>query len=339
MFGRGHHIGLFRDEKDHEHQGLKEAHMSLPVVLTILASLSTMASVGCLVAYLVQPKDSDLVKSRMQAYAPKARNLTEIELQAPFSERVVKPLAAALSSMVRSRTPEATIAKMQQKLVVAGKAGEMQVSDLLGMKGLFAILFVMIAFAMTFLLHTNLLKGAGAIGFALVLGYFGPDIWLGQEAGKRRKSLQDSLPDALDLLTIMVEAGLGFDGALQKLVEKYNNPLTIEFNSMLSEMRLGKTQREALKALSDRCDVDDITTFCTSLVQALQLGVTTARVLRIQSYQMRLKRRQRAEEKAHQAPIKMLFPMIFLTFPAMFIMILGPAVVGYVSKGGVGAGL
>jgi tight adherence protein C len=136
------------------------------------------------------------------------------------------------------------------------------------------------------------------------------------------------LPDSLDLLTIMVEAGLGFDAALARLVEKAQNELSQEFAQVLSEVRLGTSRREALRQLGGRTNVEDVSTFVTSLVQADQLGVSISRVLRVQSAQMRIKRRQRAEEAAHKAPIKMLFPLAFLIFPAMFIIILGPAVPG-----------
>lgn len=306
---------------------------SITPLLPIIAGLCAALAAGSVVLSLCQPRESDLVSERLKQFAPKARNLTELELQAPFNERVIKPLQGRLSRLIQSRTPEANVAEIRRKLVISGRGSSMTVADFLGMKGLVAILLGLTGAAIGFLLHLNLLKFGVAVGIGLVLGFFGPDLWLGQEISKRRKALQTALPDALDLLTIMVEAGLGFDGALQRLVDKFSNALADEFNTVLSEMRLGKSSREALKSLAERCDVEDISTFTTSLIQAQQLGVSLARVLRVQSRQMRLKRRQRAEEKAHQAPIKMLFPMVFLTFPAMFIVILGPAVPTIMSSG------
>ena len=135
-----------------------------------------------------------------------------------------------------------------------------------------------------------------------------------------------TLPDALDLLTISVEAGLPFDGAMQRVAEKWDNELSKGFQRMLTEMRVGKSRRDALRDMSDRMDVPDVTSFVAALVQADTLGISIAKVLRIQSEQMRIKRRQRAEEKAQQAPIKMLIPMTFLIFPTILIVILGPAV-------------
>jgi tight adherence protein C len=139
------------------------------------------------------------------------------------------------------------------------------------------------------------------------------------------------------LLTISVEAGLGFDAAMQKVAEKWDNELSLAFNRVLQEIQVGKVRREALRAAAERMDVPDVTSFVAAIIQADQLGVSIATVLRIQSEQMRIRRRQRAEEKAHQAPIKMLFPMAFLIFPALFIVLLGPAVLVVMSSGVLGA--
>jgi len=158
-------------------------------------------------------------------------------------------------------------------------------------------------------------------------GFFMPAIWLGSRIRSRQSEIVKALPDALDLLTICVEAGLGFDAAISKITEKWEDPLAMEFGRVIQEIQLGKLSREALRDMSDRMDVPDVTTFIAAVVQAQQLGVSMSKVLRIQSDQMRMRRRQRAEEKAHQAPVKMLFPMAFLIFPALFIVLLGPAVI------------
>jgi len=169
------------------------------------------------------------------------------------------------------------------------------------------------------------------------IGYVLPGIWLGQQIRKRKNNLIKALPDALDLLTISVEAGLAFDSAMQRVAEKWDNELSREFRKVLSDVRLGRVRRDALKDMVARCGVDDIQTFIAAVIQAEQLGVSISKILRVQSDQMRIRRRQRAEEKAHQAPIKMLFPMVFLIFPALFVVILGPAVPKlYDSFGGLG---
>jgi tight adherence protein C len=150
---------------------------------------------------------------------------------------------------------------------------------------------------------------------------------LGSKIRKRKKEIIKSLPDAMDLLTIAVEAGMGFDGAMQKVAEKWNNELSRGFSKVVQEMRLGVIRREALRNMSNNMDVPDVTSFVAAIIQADQLGVSIAKILRVQSEQMRIKRRQRAEEQANKAPIKMLFPMVFLIFPALFVVLLGPAVI------------
>jgi tight adherence protein C len=150
---------------------------------------------------------------------------------------------------------------------------------------------------------------------------------LRSKINKRKKEIIKSLPDAMDLLTITVEAGMGFDGALQKVAEKWSNELSKAFGKVVQEMRLGVIRRDALRNMANNMDVPDVTSFTAAIIQADQLGVSIAKILRVQSEQMRIKRRQRAEEQANKAPIKMLFPMVFLIFPALFVVLLGPAVI------------
>ncbi len=143
---------------------------------------------------------------------------------------------------------------------------------------------------------------------------------------RRQDIILKAMPDALDLLTVCVEAGLGFDQAMVKVSEKWENELSLAFERVIQEVRLGKLRREALRDMADRMDLSDMTSFVAAIIQADQLGVSMGKVLRIQSDQMRMKRRQRAEKKAHEAPVKMLIPMAFLIFPAIYIVLLGPAV-------------
>ena len=164
-------------------------------------------------------------------------------------------------------------------------------------------------------------------GVAVVIGYLAPEhFWLGRKVKARKKVILKILPDAIDLMTISVEAGLAFDGAMQRVADKWDNALSWEFQRAISEMRVGKTKRDALREIVARTGVDDLSTFVSSVIQADQLGVSIAKVLRIQSEQMRIRRRQRAEEQAHKAPILMMIPMVFLIFPATYIVILGPSV-------------
>jgi tight adherence protein C len=158
-----------------------------------------------------------------------------------------------------------------------------------------------------------------------VLGFMLPPMLLKSMVDRRKEAIVKKFPDALDLMSICVDAGLTFDGAMAKVDEKWDDPLAREFGRVIYEIQLGKSRRQSLRDLSDRCGVNDVTSFIAAVLQADQLGVSIGKVLRIQSEQMRIKRRQRAEEKAHQAPVKMMFPMVFLIFPSMFIVLLGPA--------------
>ena len=161
----------------------------------------------------------------------------------------------------------------------------------------------------------------------LALGFFVPDYWLSRRIRARQKAILLAIPDTLDLLTISVKAGLGFDAALGKVVEKTQGPLTDEFRRTLAEVRIGKARRDALREMVARTNVPALTNFISAIIQAEQLGVAIARVLEVQSEQLRIQRRQRAEEMAAKAPIKMLFPLVGCIFPSMFIVILGPALI------------
>jgi tight adherence protein C len=185
----------------------------------------------------------------------------------------------------------------------------------------------------------GLALGGPALGFVFVLGggalgFIGPEFWLGRRIKARSMAMILQLPDALDLLTISVEAGLGFDAALAKVVEKMEGPLVNEFRQALAEIRMGRSRRDALRDVVARADAQPVSNFIGAIVQAEQLGVPIAKVLQIQSQQLRVERRQRAEEAAAKAPVKMLFPMVGCIFPTIFIVILGPAIVTVM--GGVG---
>ncbi|MDQ4034401.1 MAG: type II secretion system F family protein [Chloroflexota bacterium] len=196
----------------------------------------------------------------------------------------------------------------------------------------------LIGFAVLFFLFGLLFLGSPIVGLLLAvvgaaIGYIAPEFWLGRKIGARGMAMVLQLPDALDLLTISVEAGLGFDAALAKVVEKMDGPLVDEFRQALAEVRMGRVRREALRDVATRADAQPVSNFVGAIVQAEQLGVPIAKVLQIQSNQLRIERRQRAEEAAAKAPVKMLFPMVGCIFPTIFIVILGPAVVTVMGGG------
>ncbi len=266
------------------------------------------------------------IEERLQQFAPRKRTLEDIEFEQPITERVLRPLLAGLSRLVSRNTPGNVIETAQKRLLHAGNPNNLTVADFMGIKGLVTFLLAGLGLGIgilsgaSFLFTVLLFMMLGGLGFLL------PDFWLGSKVNQRRRKIVRALPDAIDLLSISVEAGLGFDAALNRLVEKTQNELSYEFARVIAEMRIGVPRREALKALAERTGVQDLNVFVTAIIQAEQLGASIVSVLRIQSNEMRLRRRQRAEVLAHQAPVKMLFPMAFLIFPPMFIVILGPAI-------------
>ncbi len=295
-----------------------------------LTALLAAGSLGIGVLFVVlaslMPSHASIVRGRLEAVSPRTRTLREVELDQPFVDRVLKPIANRFAALGQRMSPSGSFDKLRTQLILAGNPGGLSAMDFVGIQGLSVIAGGTAGILLLALMHQQAVKGFILLGMSLGMGYFYPKLWLMGKVKKRQRSLVQELPDALDLLTIMVEAGLGFDAALTRLVDKTNNTLTEEFAIMISEIRLGKSRRDALRELGNRTNSDDIATLVSALVQADQLGVSVSRVLRIQAGQMRLKRRQRAEEQAHKAPIKMLFPLAFLVFPSMFIIILGPAV-------------
>lgn len=252
-------------------------------------------------------------------------NLEDIEMSVPFSERVIMPIARGLASFTSRFTPQETLENTQRQLILAGSPA-----------GLTPSLFWTMRFAATFGLpvllvlvfvitnkNTLWVVAGGLLGAAV--GFLLPQLWLSSKIKRRQDGVLKSLPDALDLMSICVNAGLGFDQAMSKVYEKWDNELAIAFGRVIQEIQLGKTRREALRAMEQSIDVQDVTSFVGAIIQADQLGVSISKVLNIQAEQMRVKRRQRAQEKAQQAPVKMVIPMVIFIFPSIWIVLLGPA--------------
>jgi tight adherence protein C len=273
----------------------------------------------------------DPVQARLtQLGAGQVSSLEELELQQPLFERAIRPLVGRLSGSVARITSTSFTQQTERRLALAGNPGELRVADWLGIKAVGAIVGTIIAF----LLFTvvNILKTPLPISLLMTLvgvylGYALPEFWLGGRVKKRQKAILLMVPDTLDLLTISVRAGLGFDGALGKVVEKLKGPLTEEFRRALAEIRMGKARRDALRDIIPRTEVAALSNFIGAIIQAEQLGVSISKVLQVQSEQLRIERRQRAEEQAAKAPIKMLFPLVGCIFPSLFIVILGPAII------------
>ncbi len=296
--------------------------MSPEMLIAVLAAGAVL-----LITYGVAARPSeDAVQARLSQLVVQPRTVEEMELQQPFFDRIIRPTIQRLAKAGR-RQEGGLVARIDAKLEKAGYPGGLRGADWVGVK-----LLSLIAFAILFFLVGFLLLGSPVVGLLLVVvgaavGYIAPEFWLGRRMKARSYAMILQLPDALDLLTISVEAGLGFDAALAKVVEKMEGPLIDEYRQALAEVRMGRTRRDALRDVATRADAQPVSNFIGAIIQAEQLGVPIAKVLAIQSNQLRIERRQRAEEAAAKAPVKMLFPMVGCIFPTIFIVILGPAVI------------
>ena len=293
----------------------------------IVAAVAALAIILITIG-IAGSREEDPLKARLsQLGQMTAKDLQELELQQPFFDRTIKPLATKLSGSVARMTSSSFSERTEKRLAMAGNPGDMKVADWLGIKAIGTGVGAGVLVIMFGVLAGNLTQGImlGLVGAGI--GYIGPEFWLGGRVKKRQKGIILQIPDALDLLTISVRAGLGFDAALGKVVEKLKGPLVDEFRRALAEVRVGKARREALRDIVPRTEVQPLTNFIGAIIQAEQLGVSISKVLQVQSEQLRIERRQRAEEQAAQAPIKMLFPLVGCIFPSLFAVILGPALI------------
>ena len=302
----------------------------MPILPIVIAAVAAGAILLIFIG-LAGSSPVDPVQARLtQLGSMQAKNLEELELQAPFIERTLRPLASRLSNSVSRVTSTSFSDRTEKRLALAGNPGDLRVADWLGIKAIGAIVGGILFFLLFVVL--GVLKFPVLIGFVLTVvgvafGYTIPEFWLGGRVRKRQKAILMMIPDSLDLLTISVRAGLGFDAALGRVVEKLKGPLSDEFRRALAEVRVGKARREALRDIVPRTEVQPLTNFIGAIIQAEQLGVSISKVLQVQSEQLRIERRQRAEEQAAKAPIKMLFPLVGCIFPSLFIVILGPAII------------
>ncbi len=273
-------------------------------------------------------QEEDPLAERLAEYSQRGEtvSLEEIELSQPFSERVVMPIMRRLGEISSRFTPQHVVEQTRIRLELAGNPGRMDASTFMVLHfvaaGLFGgLIFLLSLFSKTFSLPVKFL----IIVVFTALGYFFPELWIRSKINSRQKGVRKAMPDALDLLTICVEAGLGFDAAMSKVNEKWDNELSLAFGRVIREIQLGKLRRDALRDMSDRLGLAEMTSFVAAVIQSEMLGVSMAKVLRIQSDQMRVKRRQHAEEEAHKAPIKMVFPLGLFIFPSLLIVLLTPA--------------
>ena len=275
----------------------------------------------------------DPVQARLQQIAVRPRTLEELELQRPISERTLKPIIQGLSGLVGRFYPANTAKSLSLKLKRAGME-DTSTEFFLGVKGFAAIVGAIAVSALVNLMTSDATMTLLGLVGGLFLGFYAPDYYLTSKATSRGSGILNQLPDALDLLTISVEAGLGFDAAIVKVTEKLKGPLTEEFKRASAEQRIGKSRQETLRGISERVEVKELQNFISAVIQADQLGVSMSKVLRIQSEQLRMERRQRAEEKAARAPILIMLPTVGCIFPSLFIVILAPAALSAMSSCG-----
>ena len=298
--------------------------MELIVAVAVFASLALV-----LIALLGQADERATVRESLRRIGDfeSEATLREQELTEPMLQRVFLPVGRSFVDVGRRFTPGGYVEKARRKLLIAGRGHPEAVDRFLAVR-VVTIALIPVWFLLSFFVLP--LSGMAPLGVFSLLGFAsfaGPDAWLNREMADRQHQIRVKLPDILDLLVISVEAGLGFEQALDRTVSAVPGPLSDEFNRMLGEVRAGATRADAMRALDSRTDVPEVRSFVLAILQADTFGVSIGRVLRSQADEMRIKRRQMAQEEAQKAPVKMLIPMVFCIFPALFVVIIGPAII------------
>lgn len=295
---------------------------AVTLAIGALASLAVAAGFAGLVRVL----RTESPQQRLDRLTVSTRPLEEAELDMPFSERVLRPWLRGQIQAAGRLAPSHNILQIKHNLMRSGYPYRLSVLDFLGIKLLASVLTGIVT---TYLLTARpggLLPKLLVAAVMMVLGFLLPDFWLGSRVRQRQTEILRKLPDALDMLTICVDAGSGLESAMQRIGQKWHNEIAIEFGKVVSEVRLGMTRREALQNMATRTDVAEVGSFVAVLMQADQFGLSISTVLHSQSEQMRTRRWQRAEEEARKVPIKLLFPLVLLIMPAMFAVTIGPSV-------------
>jgi tight adherence protein C len=297
-------------------------------MLLVIAILFVAAAAFALSEAATYPARLKARSIRLASDYGRVRVPNRIDDNLRFRERVVAPASARLAAIPLKLNPRTNIEAIGARLLAAGLAQRITPASFLAVKGGSmvgaAVLGLVVAAIVSFASALVLLPVLG------MLGFIAPDFILSSRIRKRRDLVLGALPDALDLLAVSVEAGLGFDGAVTKLTEHMDGPLVDEFGLLLSEIRMGESRQAALKNMAARADAPELSAFVRAVVQADQLGISLGRILRVQAADTRLRRQAIAEEKAMKAPIKMLFPTVIFIFPAMFVVLLGPALMNIV---------
>ena len=310
--------------------------MIIPLIVLLIIIIGS--AFALVVIGLRERQGIDPLAARLSEYAQRGEvaSLEEIELSQPFIERVIYPAARRFGDFAQRFTPQNAVVQTRRRLEMAGAPRWLEPTLFLASRFIFGLLLGgVVLFAFTLSPSSNVFSFTSLliIGVCTVVGFFLPNLLLESRIKRRQRVVLHAMPDALDLLTICVEAGLGFDAAMKKVIEKWDNELSLAFARVLQEIQLGKLRREALRDMADRLGVSEMDSFVAAVIQSEQLGVSMSRVLRVQADSMRVKRRQRAEESAQKAPVKMVVPMVFLIFPTIVIILLGPALLQILRSG------
>ena len=298
--------------------------MGTTAIFAILAALGVFI-IFLGIARTPTTNTAQIVQQRLQVYGgEKPLTMEEVELQRPFSERFLRPAIERLGTFLSRSTPQKARQDLLNKLELAGKPGNLTPEDFGAVRLVAAAVLAAVGLLLGFLLGSPVyIAISAAVG--AVLGYYAPVAWLQQKVDARRADIQKGLPDAMDLLVIAVDAGLGFDAALARVTDKYKNALSEQFAKVLREVSLGRPRLEAMDEMGRSSGVEDLHNFIQAVIQSEQFGTGIGKILRIQADEMRRKRRQRAQEKAAQATLKMMLPMVGCIFPTLWIVLLGPA--------------
>jgi tight adherence protein C len=295
-----------------------------PLILALFAGLGVlMIFIG--LARTPSTNTAAMVQQRLSVYGgEKPVSLEEMELQRPFSERFLRPAIERLGSLLSRSTPQKARQNLMNRLDLAGRPGNLTPEDFAAVRIVAAAVMAALGLLLGLLL-ANPVYLVVSLAAGAILGYYLPVLWLKQKVDARRSEIQKGLPDAMDLLVIAVDAGLGFDAALARVTDKYRNALSDEFAKVLREVSLGRPRLEAMDEMGRSSGVEDLHNFIQAIIQSEQFGTGIGKILRIQADEMRRKRRQRAQEKAAQATLKMMLPMVGCIFPTLWIVLLGPA--------------
>lgn len=292
----------------------------------LLALLFLLAALALLAGALPEKRPATGVNRSLQALQEMSAAPEEVaaEAEVPFADRVLAPMQERALRIGRRITGADQAAQIRRKLDFAGNPGDWSVDRVIAMKVLAAVILPVVGLVYSLVIGAGLTWLVVIVLAGLALGYFAPDLYLYNRTQQRSEAIRRSLADSVDLLTISVEAGLGFDAALQQVSRQTEGPVAEEFARVIREMQLGLGRSESLKALGARTNVEDFKAFIGAMVQADAFGVPIGKVLRVQSGEMRLKRRQYAEEKAHQVPVKIMVPLVLFILPCLFVVIMGP---------------